>query len=413
MDTDRHQAAGHGRLADRAAGLFYAVVLSVALVGSSEGASTKLGWPIFGSLAAVSAAELGGVVLSIHADSRRRLGEHAVMARVLSAAVAVGAVLINFFGHSDKPFQAYFFAGFSALGYTVYLIRSAAKYRDAQRAAGKMVDTAPAYGMWQWIRHPAITCNARRLAIADPKLGTVASLDAARNAKRDAARRTAIAAAVRERVADRAGPVLADIATLTYDMDQVAAILAARADYHGLAGLIASELTAERLAPVATPVAIDVEEALQAIEAAPVAATPSRRKAPKGKARRRPQPPRRRPAATPPAESATTDADTVATDVPEPPATNTDGPAATVLPIDRGSHRNDDLMAIVRPLVAAALNAGRKAPGQRAVYDAIKAARNGQGIGFPRVQELIDQAIAEYRNGPGQETETTSTEATG
>jgi hypothetical protein len=372
---------------------FYLAVLAVALVGSAQAAAGKLDWKLPAALAAVSAAELGGVVLSMHADSRRRLGEHAIVARIISAAIAAGAVAINFFGHDNNRFQACFFAGFSALGYTVYLIISAARYRDAQRAANKMVSTPPVYSPWQWIRHPKITTDARRRAIKNPQLGTVASLEAARNAAQVAARRAAIATALRAKIATRVGPTYADIATLTYDMDRVAQLLADRADYNGLTDLIATELTAERITPVAD-VAPAVATPAAELVATPAATRPTSRKATRTKSRRRPQ---RKPATAPAA--------TVATPRPGPVATPTEAPTASPAePVatpavdhvaDPVATGDDDLMNIVRPLVATARNKGRNAPGQRAVYDAIRNARNGVGIGYPAVQDLIDRAIAE------------------
>lgn len=240
---------------------FYGAVLAVALTGATQATAGQLDWPVLPSAVACGVVELGGVVFSHHADNRRSLGEAAIPSRMASAAVAVGAVAVNYFGHTNI-FQACFFAGMSALGYAAYLVKSGAKYRDAMRAAGKMTSPAPAYGIWQTMRHPLITRAARILAIQDPSLGTIESLNRARNAKRDADRQAAIATAVRRQIADRVDPVMAEIAVLTYDMDRIARNLAAGADYAGLTRIISSQLTAQRIAPRS-------DEGLSRIEAIP------------------------------------------------------------------------------------------------------------------------------------------------
>jgi hypothetical protein len=227
---------------------FYAVVLLTALVGSTTAAAGWLGvpWPV--AVVPVAAVELGGVVLSMLADDRRQLGERAVGARVLSAAVAVMAVAVNVFGHGGHVGLSAFFGGMSALGYLVYLLLSAAKRRDALRAAGKLEDTAPAYGLWQWVRHPGLTRRAARLALADTDLGVNGSLAAAREAVRTERREKAIATALTALVRKSADPVMADIAVHTYDLDQVARRIADRADYDGLTALLADDLTPAKLA---------------------------------------------------------------------------------------------------------------------------------------------------------------------
>lgn len=250
----------------------YAVVLAVSITGASQAAAGWLEWVLPAAVAAVAAAELGGVVLSIHADRRRNLGESALPARVLAAAVAAMAVAVNWFGHygptGRQLGQAAFFAGFSALGFLVYLIDSAAGRRDALRAAGKLADTPPVYGLAQWVRHPGITRRARRLAAATaevraaelaatgecstPRLGMLASLAAAAAEVRADRRHAAIASALRSRIKAAAGSTMAEIAVHTYDLGRVAAELAGSADYAGLTGILAAELTAERIGGHAT-----------------------------------------------------------------------------------------------------------------------------------------------------------------
>lgn len=228
---------------------FYAVVVTGALAGASDVAADRLGWRLPAAVAVVGAVEFGGVVVSAHADRRRRIGERAISARVVSALIALGAVTVNVWGHISNPFQAAFFGGLSALGYAVWLLDSGARYRDAQRAAGRLEAIPPVYGVWLWLRHPGLARRARHLALTTgaDKLG---SLDAARQQVRTERRQAAIAATLRQRIAERVGPVMADVAVNTFDLDEVAIRLTRGADYDGLAALLAAELVPARLAPV-------------------------------------------------------------------------------------------------------------------------------------------------------------------
>jgi hypothetical protein len=243
--------------------LFYGVVLLVSLAGAGQGATGWLNWWAPLAYLAVGAVELGGVALSVHADRRRRLGERAAPARLMSAAVAAGAVAVNYFGHSGGP--AYFFAGMSALGYSVWLIDSSAARRDALRAAGKLEGTAPAYGVWQWVRHPAHTARARHLALRSPALGKFGSLTAAGEQVRAERRAAAISSALRTRIAAHVDPTMATIAVNTYDLDTIAARLAAGADYAGLTALLADELMPTKLH---TPTAVSTPARVQPVSTA-------------------------------------------------------------------------------------------------------------------------------------------------
>ncbi|MDQ7909203.1 hypothetical protein RB614_32245, partial [Phytohabitans sp. ZYX-F-186] len=205
--------------------LFYVVVFGVALVGSGQAATGWLNWWAPFAFLAVGAVEFGGAVLSMHADRRRQLGERAMWSRLLSAAVAVGAVLVNLLGHWEEPGQAAFFAGMSALGYSVWLIDSAARRRDALRAAGKLPPTPPVYGLVHWLRHPWLTRRARHLALVDPTLGLYGSLAAAEAAVRTERRQRALSKVLHAKIRQATGPAAADIAVTVYDLDEVAARL--------------------------------------------------------------------------------------------------------------------------------------------------------------------------------------------
>jgi hypothetical protein len=238
---------------------FYVVVALIALAGQAIAAVTWLGWHWLPAVLAVAALEFGGIVLSMHADARRRIGEHANWARGLSAAVAGFAVAFNWLGHADH-LQGGFFAGMSALGYGVWLLDSGARRRDQLRADGKLPPVAPAYGSIQWLRHPWLTRRARRLALVDPKLGLYGSLAAARAEVRRERRTAAISKVLHQKIRAVA-PTMADIAVQVYDLDEIAARLAADADYDGLTALLAAELVPARFAalPVQEPAEVPVE----------------------------------------------------------------------------------------------------------------------------------------------------------
>lgn len=244
-----------GRRVDRSLTVFYAVVALIALAGQTGAAVEWLRWPLLFALGAVAAVEFGGIVLSVYGDHRRRLGERALAARILSAAVAAGAVAVNWLGHADR-LQAGFFAGMSALGYLVWLLHSGARRRDQLRASGDLPPVPPVYGAWSWLRHPGLTRRARALALADPSLGLYASLAAAREAMRTERRQAAVAALLRRKLAEGRDELAAEIAVSVYDLDEVAARLAAGADYDGLAALLAADLTPDRLAGGAETVAL-------------------------------------------------------------------------------------------------------------------------------------------------------------
>ncbi len=231
--------------------VFYVVVVGVALTGAGQAATGWLGWPALFAFAAVAAVELGGVVISHHAGERMRLGERAIIARLLSAAVAAGAVSVNWFGHhADSVGQAAFFAGMSALGYLVWLIDTSARRRDQLRVRGMLATVPPAYGLAQWLRHPWLTREARALAVADPTLGLHRSLEAAAAAARRRTRHAAIAVLLRRKLSAGRDQVAAELAIATYDLDEIAARLAAAADYDGLTALLGADLTAAAVAGV-------------------------------------------------------------------------------------------------------------------------------------------------------------------
>lgn len=247
-----------GRRVDRSLTVFYTVVALIALAGQTGAAVEWLRWPLLFALGAVAAVEFGGVVLAVYGDHRRRLGERALAARILSAAVAGGAVAVNWFGHADR-LQGSFFAGMSALGYLVWLLHSGARRRDQLRAAGTLAPVPPAYGLWQWLRQPALTRRARRLALKDPTIGLYGSLEAARAAARTERRQAAIAALLRRKLTAGRDPLTGEIAVTVYDLDTIAERLAATADYDGLAALLAVDLDPSRVARP-DPAASDVDE---------------------------------------------------------------------------------------------------------------------------------------------------------
>jgi hypothetical protein len=223
-------------------GVFYATVALIALVGQTMSATEWLRWPAMFAAPAVAALELGGIALTAHADVRRRLGERAVAARLMSAAVAAFAVVFNWLGHGDHR-QGAFFAGMSALGYGVWLINAGARRRDQMRSDGTLPPVAPVYGWVRWVRHPLHTWQARALALATPQLGLYGSLAQATADTRRARREATIAAILHRKLKAAKDPLTAELATTVFDLNEIAARLTAGADYAGLTAMIAADLT--------------------------------------------------------------------------------------------------------------------------------------------------------------------------
>jgi len=205
--------------------------------------------PLAAAVPAVAALELGGIVVLANADVRRRLGERAIASRILSVAIAASAVAFNWLAHQNHLLGA-FFAGMSALGYLVWLMHTENQRRDRLRVKGDLPPTTPAYEMiGHWLRHPMLTIRARAMAKADPRLGLYDSLAEARAEIRRERRQAAIAKVLHRKIRAAVDPKTADIAIAVYDLDEIAARLADRADYDGLTTLIAADLAPERLAP--------------------------------------------------------------------------------------------------------------------------------------------------------------------
>jgi hypothetical protein len=235
-----------GKPANVLGAAFYTVVAAVALAGQAIAAVHWLDWHWLPALAAVSALELGGIALAARADFRRRLNESAIASRLLSAAVAVFAVVFNWLGHDDH-LQGGFFAGMSALGYGVWLINAGDRRRDQLRAERKLPPTAPSYGLVQWLRQPWITRGARLAALKNPSLGLFESLDAARAAVRVERRNAALAEVLNRMLTKDRDALYAQLAVNSYDLNEIAVRVAATADYDGLAAQIAVHLTPDRL----------------------------------------------------------------------------------------------------------------------------------------------------------------------
>jgi hypothetical protein len=199
--------------------------------------------------------DLGGAVASAFADSRRRIGEAAYGWRILSAASVTLAVGINVVGHAGSPYLATVFGGLGVFAYAVWLLHSAARRRDALRAAGKLRATAPSYGLLQWKREPDVTWRARTLAI-DHGYGRVQSLAVARTQLAAEARRAALAEHIEAKIRARHhdDPILASIAATTTPIDEVAQELIDMIDAHGWAVVINAQIQPPAApAPAAVP----------------------------------------------------------------------------------------------------------------------------------------------------------------
>jgi hypothetical protein len=259
LKPSANNASGHHRAAEHAAYVFYAIAAAGSTIGQIWVGVTTPPWPADlpwwwrAAMVAPFAAviDLGGVVTSAFADARRRLGESAHGWRTLSAGSVTTGVAINILGHADVPYLAVVFGGLGVFAYTVWLLHAAARRRDALRAAGKLADTAPIYGLAQWRREPAVTRRAQSLALAHG-YGLHESLAAARQQLRDEQRRTALAKHVETLIRSRhSDPVRAAIAATTLDIDAVAVQLTAQADVAGWARVIGADLLPPQ--PPSTP----------------------------------------------------------------------------------------------------------------------------------------------------------------
>jgi hypothetical protein len=245
LDADLRRAL---RLTSAMRQCFYLVVLLVALAGQVSGAVHALHVTVVAAVPAVTGLELGGVVVLANADVRRRLGEQAVASRLLSALIAAGAVAFNWLAHGNHLLGG-FFAGMSALGYLVWLMHTENQRRDRLRATGALPPTTPGYEVVQhWLAHPLLTLRAKSLAKANPGLGLYSSLSAARDEMRRERRQRAISTVLHRKIRAVVDPVTADIAVAVYDLDEIAARLAAGADYDTLTALIGADLAPARLA---------------------------------------------------------------------------------------------------------------------------------------------------------------------
>jgi hypothetical protein len=187
--------------------------------------------------------DLGGAVASAFGDARRRVGEAAYGWRLPSAASVTLAVGINIVGHASSPYLATVFGGLGIFAYCVWLLHTSARRRDALRASGMLRNIAPAYGLLQWKREPAVTWRARALAI-DHGYGLVQSLTAARAQLAAEARRAALATHIEAKIRARheQDPILASIAATTTPIDDVAQELIDMIDAHGWALVISAEI---------------------------------------------------------------------------------------------------------------------------------------------------------------------------
>ncbi|GGL12713.1 hypothetical protein [Mangrovihabitans endophyticus] len=240
-----------GRAAERAAWAFYAIAALGSSIGQIWVGAVIPPWPATMPLwlrallvlPFAGVIDLGGVVCSGFADARQRLGENAYGWRILSAASVSLAVGINVAGHRTSPYLAVVFGGLGVFAYTVWLLHTSARRRDALRASGKLAATAPAYGLWQWRREPEITQRAKSLA-AEFGYGLHESLTQARAQLRTEARRSALARHIDTMIRARHAkdPVLAAIAATTTPVDDVAAALLSMIDTKGWARAIAAEI---------------------------------------------------------------------------------------------------------------------------------------------------------------------------
>jgi hypothetical protein len=243
-------AVAHSPAVERTAYVFYAIAALGSSIGQIwVGVSTApwpdgldWGWRVAIVVPFAVVIDLGGVVTAAFADWRQRLGEAAYGWRILSAASVSIGVAINVIGHFAVPYLAVVFGGLGTFAYCVWLGHSAARRRDALRAAGKLPATAPIYGLSQWRREPGVTRLARDLALQHG-YGLHESLDAARQQLREQARDIALLAHVERYVKDQhQDPILAAIAVTAIPTDVLAEQVRDGLDVRALAATILTQL---------------------------------------------------------------------------------------------------------------------------------------------------------------------------
>jgi len=240
---------------------FYTVAATGAVIGQTWVAYIHVPWtdavPAWARIAAVLpfalCLELLAMALAAMGDQRMRLGEAAWGFRIFSTLIASVAVGILVLGHWPHYYWSGGFGILSTSAYVLWLLHAAARRRDALRAAGKLADTAPDYGLWRRLRYPVWTARAAELARqghTDPATGTwrplslYESLHAAQLAIRADKRRPALARAVEQVVrAAHPDPKMADIAVRTLDLDRIATELEHRVDYPAWADRLAPAIT--------------------------------------------------------------------------------------------------------------------------------------------------------------------------
>jgi hypothetical protein len=251
--TTTSSAVDHafGRPAERAAWAFYAIAALGSCIGQIWVGVEAPPWPVtiplwIRALLALPFAiviDLGGVVCSAFADTRQRLGEDAYGWHVLSAASMTLAVGINVVGHVSSLYLATVFGGLGLFAYSVWLLHTSARRRDALRAINKMSAIPPVFGLLQWRREPAVTRRAKSLAM-EYGYGLHESLNEARAQLRAEERRAALASHIDKMIQARHqdDPLLAAIAATTTPVDDVADVLVTLIDTAGWARAIAAEI---------------------------------------------------------------------------------------------------------------------------------------------------------------------------
>lgn len=225
---------------------WYACVLLSAGIGQTTGLVNRLGlwWVV--ALVPVFALELGGVVVTIFADYRRRLNESAWGARVLAGFVASVAVAINLWGHWATPGLAGFFAAMSIAGYWVYLMDSAARRRDRRyEATGRLPVPDLEYSAFQWIAHPKLTRLAVELGRREA-LDKAEGLDRARQEMDARRRRQAVARWLQQDMAQAYGPAIAALIATASDRDDLARKFEERAQWDGIIDVLVAQVDPAR-----------------------------------------------------------------------------------------------------------------------------------------------------------------------
>lgn len=188
------QQAVVGQVRQNAAAVYSSLIYGLAVGGAVYGQITAAighGLPAPVGIVAAVAIEGTGLSMATTAMRLRLAGERALAPRLLMWVATGVAVAINLWGHYG--WTGRMLAALSAIGITVYEIRSAAKHRTELRERGMLPQPPERFGWRRWVAAPGPTWQAWRLDARErvtPGAAELIARAAEANAQRAAHRAT-------------------------------------------------------------------------------------------------------------------------------------------------------------------------------------------------------------------------------